>query len=68
MSLASFVPWTTGPPTQTGVPEVSALWPIFPGRSRTTVVLTRSQVQVVPSLAITVMDFPAMTDWMTPRS
>jgi hypothetical protein len=25
MSLASFVPWTTGPPTQTVVPEVRAL-------------------------------------------
>src|SRR5690348_7238958 len=25
MSLASFVPWTTGPPTQTGVPEVRPL-------------------------------------------
>src|SRR5215469_7400293 len=33
-----------------------------------TVVLTRPQVQVVPSLAFTVMDFPAVTDWMTPRS
>jgi hypothetical protein len=31
-------------------------------------VLTRPQVQVVPSLALTVMDFPALTAWITPRS
>ncbi len=68
MSLASFVPWTTGPPAQTGVPVVNSLSLTFPWRSRTTVVLTRSQVQVVPSLALTVMDFPALTDWITPRS
>src|SRR5262249_26706181 len=67
-SLASFVPLTTGPPTQTGVPVVSSLLLTFPWRSRTTVVLTRSQVQVVPSLALTVTDFPALTDWITPRS
>jgi hypothetical protein len=33
-----------------------------------TVVLTRSQVQVVPSLAFTVMDLPVVTDWITPRA
>ena len=68
MSLASFVPWTTGPPAHTGVPGVNSLSLTFPWRSRTTVVLTRSQVHVVPSLALTVMDFPALTDWITPRS
>src|SRR5262249_23982448 len=68
MSLASFVPRTTRPPTQTGVRSVSALWRTFPWRSRTTVVLARSQVQLVPSLALTVMDFPVLTDWITPRS
>jgi len=62
MSLASFVPWTTGPPAQTGAPVVSSLSLTFPWRSRTTVVATRSQVQMVPSLALTVMDFPALTD------
>ena len=66
MSLASFVPWTTGPPAQMGVPAVNSLSLTFPCWSRTTVVLTRPQVQVVPSLALTVMDFPALTDWITP--
>ena len=65
MSLASFVPWTARPPAQTGVPAVNSLPLTFPSRSRTTVVLTRSQVQAVPSLALTVIDFPVLTDWIT---
>ena len=66
-SRASLAPDTTGPPTQTGSPVVSALVLVFFPLSRTTVLLTRSHVQVVPSAARTTMSL-RLTDWTTPRS
>ena len=67
MSLASFAFWITGPPTQTGVPATRLLCGTLPCWSRTTVVATRFQVQVVPSAAWTTTDLPMSTDWITPR-
>ena len=65
-SRASLAPDITGPPTQTGSPVASALVVVFFPLSRTTVLLTRSQVQVVPSAARTTTLLP-LTDWTTPR-
>ena len=58
ISRASLAPDSTGPPTQTGSPVDSALWLVFCPLSRTTVLLTRSQVQVVPSAARTTTSLP----------
>ena len=68
MSLASFTPLTTGPPTQTGSPTASVDALILPVLSLTTVVLTSCQVQVLPSAAWTTMEVPLLTDWITPRT
>ena len=68
MSLASFTPLTTGPPTQTCSPAASADSLIFPVPSLTTVELTSCQVQLLPSAAWTTMEVPLFTDWITPRT
>ena len=67
MSLASLVPLTTGPPTQTGSPTASVDSLTLPPRSLTTVLPTRSQVEVMPSAAFTTMELPLFTDSITPR-
>ena len=66
MSRASFAPETTGPPTQTGSPVARALAVVLLPLSRTTVFVTRTQVQVLPSAPCTVTSLP-LTDWTIPR-
>ena len=68
MSLASFTPLTTGPPTQTGSPTASVDLLILPVPSLTTVVLTSCQAQPLPSAALTTMEVPLFTDSITPRT
>ena len=58
MSLASFAPAATGPPTKTCSPSDRAPEPARARFSRITVSVTRSQVQVVPSAARTVTMAP----------
>src|ERR1039457_2491018 len=66
ISLASFAPLTTGPPANTCSPLDSALLPTFLPCCLTTVLLTRSQVQMELSAERTTR-LPPATDWITPR-
>ena len=60
-------PLTTGPPANTIWPAASALVVVLLPFCLTTVSLTISQVQVVPSGARTTT-LPPLTDWIAPRS
>src|SRR5262249_59679244 len=62
MSLASFTPLTTGPPTQTGWPTARVGLLFSPLPSLATVVLTSCQAQLLPSAALTTMEVPLFTD------
>ena len=64
---ASWLPLTTGPPTNTSSPADRALLVVLVPFWRTTESLTSVQFQVVPSLARTTTSWPE-TDWMVPRS
>src|SRR6266849_10924504 len=64
---ASLDPLTTGPAVNTVSPADSALVVVLLPFFLTTVSLTISQVQVVPSGALITMSLP-LTDWMVPRS
>src|SRR6202034_860749 len=67
ISLASYPPLITEPPAKTCSPSDSALVADFWPPWRITVLLSRTQVQVVPSLACTTTLLP-LTDSITPRS
>ena len=64
---ASWLPLTTGPPTNTSSPADRALLVALVPSWRTTESLTSVQFQVVPSLARTTTSWPE-TDWIVPRS
>src|SRR5437879_3370675 len=64
---ASLDPLTTGPPANTVSPADSALVVALPPFFLTTVSLTISHVQVVPSGALITTSLP-LSDWMVPRS
>ena len=67
MRRASFAPLTTGPPTNIFSPSDSALVVVFLPLSRTTVLLTITQVQEVPSAACTTT-LPPLTELIVQRS
>jgi hypothetical protein len=67
INRASLAPLTTGPPANTVSPGDSALVVVFLPPSLTTVSLTVTQVQVVPSAALITTLLPLM-DAMVPRS
>src|SRR5215469_18230649 len=67
ISRASLAPFTTVPPTNTFSPSLIALAATLLPAWRTTVLLVISQVQVVPSAAVTVMAEP-VSDITVPRS
>ena len=67
MILASFAPLTTGPPTSTESPVVTADSATCLRSDRTLVAEVRSQDQVVPSAALTVIT-DALTACTVPRS
>ena len=67
ISRMSLAPLTIGPPANTVWLAASALVVVLLPFCLTTVSLTISQVQVVPSGALTTTLLP-LTDWMTPRS
>jgi hypothetical protein len=67
ISRASWVPLTTGPPANTCSPADRALAVVFLPSWRTTESATRTQVHVVPSLALMTTSLPE-TDWTVPRS
>src|SRR5215472_240387 len=67
ISRASRFPLTTGPAANTDSPAASALDELLLPFFLTTVSLTTSQVQTVPSGDLTTT-LPPLTDWIVPRS